>query len=102
MTSDKNDVEKDGVLDIQMKSVYILTLEKDIQVLNQKSNLGNLLNWTYKRNLLVLKNFLRWGKGMIKRNQVQGPYFKVLKAKFVKIQWRNTELVYLSKVQINI
>lgn len=48
----------------------------------------------------VLKDLLIGDKEKIKRNQVQGLYFKRLKAKIVKVPG-SLELVYLIQVKIN-
>lgn len=43
MASYKSDMEKDIILDIQIKLADVLIIERDIQVANQKSNLDNFL-----------------------------------------------------------
>lgn len=43
MASYKRDIEKDVILDIQIKLADVLIIERDIQVANQKSNLDNFL-----------------------------------------------------------
>lgn len=63
MTGYENDMEKDVTLAIQQELADVLIIKRDIQTINQKSELDNLLYGIYKKMLVkLLKNlFLKLG-----------------------------------------
>lgn len=56
MQNCKNNMEKDVIMDLQMKMAYVLIIKGDLQIIIQKSDLGSFfLSWIYSRDLLIPK-----------------------------------------------
>ena len=102
MIGHKNNMEKDVTLDIQKKPADVLIIKRDLQTINQESDLDNFAILDLQKRLVkALKNFVRRDKENIKRNKVQGHYLKGLKIKIVKSKRKYLKLVYLIKVKID-
>lgn len=85
MTGYRMDTERDVSLNIQKKTAEVLIIKRDMQTINQETDLDNFsILYLQKKLVHALKNVTRRHNEEIKRNQVLWHYLKGLKIKIVR------------------
>lgn len=71
-------MEKDKILNFQIKLTDVLITKKDIQIIDQRSVLDNI------SILDIIRNFVKGDKEKMKRNQLLRHYLKGLKTIYLE------------------